>query len=277
MISDVLDGSPNLYIAINDVKSHLSDKNSSICKNLKTNNLSMSQNNETLMCFERVLRTIKSSNNDNPFGNKVNEQSNILNGLTDKYSKFNINDIIETRIKQAINIIKYDNKKALDDIASSFTEVTTYTIAIKKCFDTSHQEVSKLTMHLNQVISDNNRQTELSQELTHEEDMYKIQVINLIKSFQHEFRDSQRCSNSKMNDNGQLLHTLPRISTPLNQKEGTRIPNPQLLDVSNSQLKNTFSTSFNNLDPSMGKELLKEVPKLKGWPYFTGEGEYAHM
>ncbi|MBW0485796.1 hypothetical protein O181_025511 [Austropuccinia psidii MF-1] len=27
----------------------------------------------------------------------------------------------------------------------------------------------------------------------------------------------------------------------------------------------------------MGQELLKEVPKLKAWPHFSGEGEYDHM
>ncbi|MBW0469677.1 hypothetical protein O181_009392 [Austropuccinia psidii MF-1] len=27
----------------------------------------------------------------------------------------------------------------------------------------------------------------------------------------------------------------------------------------------------------MGKALLKEVPKLKAWPHFSGEGEYEHM
>ncbi|MBW0501622.1 hypothetical protein O181_041337 [Austropuccinia psidii MF-1] len=115
-ISDILDGITNFYIAINDVKSHISDKNASICNNLKTNNLSLSQINETFMCLEKVLRTIRTSNNDNLFGNKLNEQSAIIKELTDKYSKFNIDDIIKTRIKQALNIIKEDNKKVLDDI-----------------------------------------------------------------------------------------------------------------------------------------------------------------
>ncbi|MBW0514080.1 hypothetical protein O181_053795 [Austropuccinia psidii MF-1] len=133
-------------------------------------------------------------------------------------------------------------------------------------------------MKLNKVISDNNnRQTELLQELKNKEDMYKIEVINLIQSFQHEFRNSQRCSNSKMNDIEKLLHKLPRISTPWNQHEGTRIFNPQVLDVENSQLKNDFYTSFHNLDPSMSQALLKEVPKLKEWPHFSGEAEYDHM
>ncbi|MBW0525670.1 hypothetical protein O181_065385 [Austropuccinia psidii MF-1] len=27
----------------------------------------------------------------------------------------------------------------------------------------------------------------------------------------------------------------------------------------------------------MGQELLKELPKLKEWPHFSGEGEYDHM
>ncbi|MBW0492583.1 hypothetical protein O181_032298 [Austropuccinia psidii MF-1] len=65
IIFDILDGIPNLYIAINDMKSHISDKNSSIFNNIKTNNLSLSQINETHMCFEKVSRTIKASNNDN--------------------------------------------------------------------------------------------------------------------------------------------------------------------------------------------------------------------
>ncbi|MBW0564122.1 hypothetical protein O181_103837 [Austropuccinia psidii MF-1] len=119
----------------------------------------------------------------------MNEQSAIAKELTDKYSKFNIDDIIETRIKQAINIIKTDNKKVLDDISNSFTEVKTYTIALKKCFDASQEEVSKLSMKLNQVTADNTRQTEVWQELTHKEDMYKIEVINLIQAFQHEYRN----------------------------------------------------------------------------------------
>ncbi|MBW0577874.1 hypothetical protein O181_117589 [Austropuccinia psidii MF-1] len=67
------------------------------------------------------------------------------------------------------------------------------------------------------------------------------------------------------------------MSTLQNQNEGTRISNPQVLDVENSQLKNEFSTSLHSLDPSMGQELLKEVPKLKEWPHFSGEGEYDHM
>ncbi|MBW0498804.1 hypothetical protein O181_038519 [Austropuccinia psidii MF-1] len=37
MIFDILDGIPNLYIAINDIKNHISDKNLSIYNNLKTN------------------------------------------------------------------------------------------------------------------------------------------------------------------------------------------------------------------------------------------------
>ncbi|MBW0584480.1 hypothetical protein O181_124195 [Austropuccinia psidii MF-1] len=137
MISATFDCIPELYKAISDVKSHLSDKNTSICDNLKTNNLSLSQINDTLKCFERVLRTIKTSNNDNSFGIKINEQSAIIKELTDKYSKFNIDDIIETRIKQAINTIKEDEKKVLDDISNRFTEVKAHTIALKKCFDTS--------------------------------------------------------------------------------------------------------------------------------------------
>ncbi|MBW0513679.1 hypothetical protein O181_053394 [Austropuccinia psidii MF-1] len=168
------------------------------------------------MCFKKVLRKIKTSNNDNLFGNKLNEQSAIIKELTDKYSKFHIDDMIETRKNQARHIIKEENKKVLDDISNSFTEVKTQTISLKNCFDTSQQEISKLTMKLNQVTSDNTRQIELWKELTHKEDMYEIEVTTLIQSFQHELRNSQRCSNSKINDIEQLLHTLPRMSTPLN-------------------------------------------------------------
>ncbi|MBW0582050.1 hypothetical protein O181_121765 [Austropuccinia psidii MF-1] len=79
-----------------------------------------------------------------------------------------------------------------------------------------------------------------------------------------------------MNNIEQPLNTLPRISTPLNQNEGTGIPNPQLLDIENSHLKNEFSTSIYNLEPSMGQVLLKEVPNLKEWPHFSGEQEYDY-
>ncbi|MBW0491948.1 hypothetical protein O181_031663 [Austropuccinia psidii MF-1] len=132
-------------------------------------------------------------------------------------------------------------------------------------------------MKLNQVNADNTRQTELWKELTHKEDMYQIELINLIQAFQHEYRNSQRCSNSKMNDIEQILNTLPRMSTPLNQNEGTRIPNPQVLDPDNSQLKNELSTSFHNLEPSMGQARSQESPKLKEWPHVSGEEEYDHM
>ncbi|MBW0536201.1 hypothetical protein O181_075916 [Austropuccinia psidii MF-1] len=118
-------------------------------------------------------------------------------------------------------------------------------------------------MKLNQVTADNTRKTELWKEQTHKEDLYKVEVINLIQAFQHEFRNSQRFSNRKMNDIEQILNTLPRMSTPLNQNEGSGIPNPQVLDTANSQLKNEFSTSFHDLEPSMGQEPLQEVPKLK--------------
>ncbi|MBW0483249.1 hypothetical protein O181_022964 [Austropuccinia psidii MF-1] len=80
-----------------------------------------------------------------------------------------------------------------------------------------------------------------------------------------------------MNYIKQLLHTLPRIPTPLNQNEGKRITNPKVLEVENSQLKSELSTAFHNLAPSMGQEPLKEVPKLQEWPHFSGEGEYYHM
>ncbi|MBW0511908.1 hypothetical protein O181_051623 [Austropuccinia psidii MF-1] len=118
IISYIFDAIPELYEAINYIRNSISDKNSSICNNLKTNSLSLSQINETLMCFKKVLKTMKTCNNDNSFVNKINEQSAIIEELTDKYSKFNIDDIIQTRIKQAIYIIKEDNKKELDYIAN---------------------------------------------------------------------------------------------------------------------------------------------------------------
>ncbi|MBW0475156.1 hypothetical protein O181_014871 [Austropuccinia psidii MF-1] len=229
------------------------------------------------MFFENVLRAIEASNNDNSFGSMLNEQSVIIKELTEKYSNFNIDEIIEKIIKQAINIIKEDNKKILDDIPNSFTEVKTYTIALKKVFDTSQKETSKLTMKLNQVISDNTRQTELWQELTHKKEIYKTEVINPIQSLQYELRSSQRCSKSKMNNIEKLLHTLPIMPKTLNHNEGKRISNPQVLNVEHSKLKNEFSTSFHNLDPSMGQALLNKVPKLKDWSHSSGEGEYDHM
>ncbi|MBW0552284.1 hypothetical protein O181_091999 [Austropuccinia psidii MF-1] len=67
------------------------------------------------------------------------------------------------------------------------------------------------------------------------------------------------------------------MSTPLNQNEGTKIPNTQVLQVENSQLKNEFSTSFHKLETPMGQALFKEVPKPQEWPHLSGEGEYDHM
>ncbi|MBW0524586.1 hypothetical protein O181_064301 [Austropuccinia psidii MF-1] len=67
------------------------------------------------------------------------------------------------------------------------------------------------------------------------------------------------------------------MSAPFHQNEGNRIPNPQVLEVENSQLRNEFSTSFHNLEPSIGQALMKEVPKLEELPHFSGEGEYDYM
>ncbi|MBW0516981.1 hypothetical protein O181_056696 [Austropuccinia psidii MF-1] len=39
MISDIFDSIPELHETINDIKTHVYDKNSSICNNIKTNNL----------------------------------------------------------------------------------------------------------------------------------------------------------------------------------------------------------------------------------------------
>ncbi|MBW0530811.1 hypothetical protein O181_070526 [Austropuccinia psidii MF-1] len=49
------------------------------------------------------------------------------------------------------------------------------------------------------------------------------------------------------------------------------------MDVEKSQLNNGISTSSHKLKPSMGQELLKELPKLEEWSHFSGEGEYDHM
>ncbi|MBW0501449.1 hypothetical protein O181_041164 [Austropuccinia psidii MF-1] len=72
IISDIFDSIPELYEAINDIKTHGSDENSSICNNLKKNNFILSQINETLRCFEKALRAIITSNNDNSYKNKIN-------------------------------------------------------------------------------------------------------------------------------------------------------------------------------------------------------------
>ncbi|MBW0485148.1 hypothetical protein O181_024863 [Austropuccinia psidii MF-1] len=143
IITDIFDAIPELYEAMTDAKSHICDKNSTICNNLKTNNLSLSQLNETLICFQKVLRTIKTSNKDNSFCVKIDEKSAVIKELSEKYSKFNIDAIIETRIKQAISTIKEDNKRALDDISKSFTEVKTNIVALKKHFDTLREEILK--------------------------------------------------------------------------------------------------------------------------------------
>ncbi|MBW0491461.1 hypothetical protein O181_031176 [Austropuccinia psidii MF-1] len=126
-------------------------------------------------------------------------------------------------------------------------------------------------MKLNQIILNTNRQTELWHEMKIKEEMYKIELINLIKCFQHEFRNSTSRDKSKINKIEQLLHTLPGIPIPLNKSKGVRDSNPQVFDVENSQINNEFSTYFHTLEP------LKEVPKLKELTHFSGEGEYDPM
>ncbi|MBW0574556.1 hypothetical protein O181_114271 [Austropuccinia psidii MF-1] len=101
MISDIFVSIPELYEAINDGKTQVSHKHSSICNTLKTNSLGLSQINETVMFFEKVLRKIKNSNNANFFGNKTNEQYAIIKELTEKYAKFNIYEIIEKTLNKA--------------------------------------------------------------------------------------------------------------------------------------------------------------------------------
>ncbi|MBW0518531.1 hypothetical protein O181_058246 [Austropuccinia psidii MF-1] len=65
--------------------------------------------------------------------------------------------------------------------------------------------------------------------------------------------------------------------TTLNPSEGIRNSNPQVVDVENSQIQNELSTSIQNLEPSMGQALLKEVPKPNEWDHFSIEGEYENM
>ncbi|MBW0461296.1 hypothetical protein O181_001011 [Austropuccinia psidii MF-1] len=208
-ISEILDGIPALYIAINDVKGNISDKTSTICNNLKTNSLSLHQIKETVMCFEKGLRAIKTSNNDNSFAIKISKKSVIIQELTDEYSKVNIDYIIETIINKAISIITGDNQNILVDITNSSTEVKRNTIALKKCFDTSQEDISKVTMKLNQIISNNTRQKELWKEMSIKEEIYKIELINLIQVFHHEVRNFTSFSTSKINEIEQLLHMLP--------------------------------------------------------------------
>ncbi|MBW0523833.1 hypothetical protein O181_063548 [Austropuccinia psidii MF-1] len=113
---------------------------------------------------------------------------------------------------------------------------------------------------------------ELWQEIKIKEYMYKAELRNLIQGFQNEVRDSTRCNISKINEIEKLLHTLPRISETLHQIEGIGNSNPQVLDVENSQITNEFPPLLHTLEPSMGQALLKEAPKLKEWPQFSGEG-----
>ncbi|MBW0494421.1 hypothetical protein O181_034136 [Austropuccinia psidii MF-1] len=127
-------------------------------------------------------------------------------------------------------------------------------------------------MIFNVIIYDNTRQTELWHKMEIKEDMYKAELINLIKGFQNEVRNSTRCNTSKINEIEKLLHALQRISETLHQSERIGNSNPQVLDVENSQITNEFSPLLHNLQPSMG-----QAPKLKEWPQFSGEGEYDHI
>ncbi|MBW0521948.1 hypothetical protein O181_061663 [Austropuccinia psidii MF-1] len=42
-------------------------------------------------------------------------------------------------------------------------------------------------------------------------------------------------------------------------------------------MKNELLTYLSSLEPSMGQECLKEVPNVKEWPHFSGEGKHEHM
>ncbi|MBW0591665.1 hypothetical protein O181_131380 [Austropuccinia psidii MF-1] len=60
---------------------------------------------------------------------------------------------------------------------------------------------------------------------------------------------------------------MPKLSTPFSKirslvKPKEELPNPFITDLSQQD---------NN------KVLMKEIPQLKEWPTFTGEGEYDHM
>ncbi|MBW0465648.1 hypothetical protein O181_005363 [Austropuccinia psidii MF-1] len=113
--------------------------------------------------------------------------------------------------------------------------------------------------------------------MTSKEEMYKIHLINLIQDFQHEGRNSTRCNTSKINKIEQVLYILPGFCKPPKQSEGIRNYTPQVLDVENSQMKNEFSTSFHNLEPSMGQALFKEVPKLEEWHHFSANRWYIKL
>ncbi|MBW0477793.1 hypothetical protein O181_017508 [Austropuccinia psidii MF-1] len=132
-------------------------------------------------------------------------------------------------------------------------------------------------MKLTKINSDDTLQTALQQEKTIKEGMYEIELIIEIKGFQHEFRNSTRRNTSEMNKIGQTQNTFPRLSAPPNKNEGIKNSNPQVLDVENSPIKDTFSTSCHKSEPSMGQEPLREVQKLKGWPHLSGKREYDHM
>ncbi|MBW0540777.1 hypothetical protein O181_080492 [Austropuccinia psidii MF-1] len=60
---------------------------------------------------------------------------------------------------------------------------------------------------------------------------------------------------------------MPKLSTPFSH---IRIPfKPK------EEITNPFITDLSHQDNN--QVLMKEAPQLKGWPTFTGEGEYDHI
>ncbi|MBW0476750.1 hypothetical protein O181_016465 [Austropuccinia psidii MF-1] len=60
---------------------------------------------------------------------------------------------------------------------------------------------------------------------------------------------------------------MPKLSTQFSHIKST--VNPK------EEMKNSFITDLRNQENN--QVLMKEAPQLKGWPKFTGEGEYDHI
>ncbi|MBW0518338.1 hypothetical protein O181_058053 [Austropuccinia psidii MF-1] len=60
---------------------------------------------------------------------------------------------------------------------------------------------------------------------------------------------------------------MPKLSTPFSHIRSPVKPK--------AELTNTFITDLSHQDNN--QVLMKEVPQLKEWETFTGEGEYDHM
>ncbi|MBW0559151.1 hypothetical protein O181_098866 [Austropuccinia psidii MF-1] len=84
----------------------------------------------------------------------------------------------------------------------------------------------------------------------------------------------------------QVLKTAPVASS--SNSNGKKQPQAQIKGKGKAPGTKPYSQGYkipkiqqdameNNLVPSMGQALLKEVPKIKEWPHCSGEGEYDHM